>query len=151
MPKIHELVVNPHAPVRAYKRSNLEETRDFKNLAEFEAWFYEDYHGCSISAGRQAVNSQFLFTDVLVDTLEDAGKLRKERIARAEARERSGGGGGGNRRAQRVIVDGISYRSVWAAFQALNLGGVKECVKFRTELKAAGSGEYGGKKFTIEE
>lgn len=37
------------------------------------------------------------------------------------------------------MVNGTEFKSVWAAFQALNLGNSNACIKFRGQLKAEGS------------
>jgi hypothetical protein len=65
-------VVNPRAPVTAWPRTNFwlgtvvaDEFRIFRNLAEFKEWYREKRHG------EARVNSRYLFTDVLVDTIGD--------------------------------------------------------------------------------
>lgn len=142
------LIVNPMAPVKVWKRDHLDETRDFNNLAEFEKWYWAPFHG-EIKRGLMGINTQFLFTDILLDRIEDAKRgasirMPKEPRAPGEKGEPRG-------RHQKVLVDGHVFNSVWAAFQALKLGGVKECVKFRSEVKRTGSGTYAGKLFKIEE
>lgn len=151
------LVVNPRAPVRAWKMENLDETRDFKNLAEFEAWYHPGHHGGLTSTGRISVRSQFLYTDVLLDRIDDLPAGRYRSPAQGRARDSSGGDlrpagkATAIRKRQGVVVDDVVYNSAWDAFQKLGLGGVKECVKFRTELKRNGTGTYGGKSFKIVE
>lgn len=132
-------VVNHRAPVTCYARANrigelAEETRRFSCLSEFMRWYTPRHHGVA------SVRAQYLFTDVLLETLTDPPPRPPpgEGRAPAAARTRSG-----------VEVDGEVYRSTWAAFQALNLGDERECVKFRTQLKKAGEGEFNGKRFKI--
>ena len=143
------LIVNPLAPVRAYKRENLDETRDFPNLAAFEAWYHPGHHG---AIQRGGFGSQIFYTDFLLDRLDDAG--RRHTVVRGDGTrgvERAGGERPRAGRHQKVEVNGIVYNSAWAAFQKLDLGDAKECVKFRTQLKAAGSGIYRGRQFKIVE
>lgn len=69
-------IVNRLAPVKAWCRGDLDgATRDFKDMSEFERWYSPKLHG---PAG---VNSQYLFTDVLVDVLSDpAGYRSRPRV-----------------------------------------------------------------------
>lgn len=147
------LIVNPLAPVRVYKREDIDgEVRDFRNLDEFEAWYHPGHHGHL--NGAIGVKTQFLYTDVLLDRIDDPRRGPKvSTVPRGKdaGQERGDAVVVRSGHHQKVRVDGNIYNSTWDAFQKLGLGGVKECVKFRTQLKAAGSGEYGGKKFTIEE
>ncbi len=150
------LIVNPLAKVRVYKRvigpwrkeaADEQETRDFRNLREFDEWWRPNFHGeVSRKDGTGfEVNSQFLFTDILLDRIEDAP-------ARGNIRSLTGKVSSGPRKHQQVEVGGSTYNSTWAAFQALGIGGVKECVKFRAELKKAMSltYTYGGKNYEFK-
>lgn len=144
------LVVNERAPVTAWQKYDLDKTRVFNNLAAFLDWYREDLHGDL--KGR--INTQFLFTDVLVNSLRDpprgGGYIRQRRIGEDKETARPARTHG---RHQKVEVDGVVYNSTWDAFQKLGLGGVKECVRFRGELKSnpLGEREFGGRKFKIIE
>lgn len=130
------LIVNERAPVTAWPRTNFRlgrvvatETRKFKNLAEFKLWYREAQHG------EVWPNSQFLFTDILVDSIAD----RDMRVAAKSA-------AGPTR--SRVEVDGVPHGSVFKAFEALGLP-IKDHGPFRARLKRAGQLEYAGKKFRV--
>lgn len=136
------LIVNPRAPVRAYLYEKEDTVRDFRNLAEFENFYRPTVHGRIIGQ----VNSQYLFTDVLLEfTLEDAkskvivGEDGKRKIITPGAGKPRAGGGTSK---SRVELDGKEYRSVWQAFQELAIGNVAECVKFRGVLKSSGEATY---------
>lgn len=138
-------IVNEKAPVTVWSRemfhlgkvvlSEEEGTRKFRNLAEFRAWYWPPSHG------ETGVNSQYLFTDVLVDHIKDASRS----ITRKSAGT-SGKGGGTTR--SRVTVDGVPFGSVFKAFEALGLP-IKDHGPFRAKLKKAGKLEYAGKKFEV--
>lgn len=134
------LVVNERAPVTAWEKYDLDKTRKFKNLSDFLGWYREDLHGDL--KGR--VNSQFLYTDVLVNTLRDPPRGYRRGAIPVEAETakllRMPG-------RTRVEVDGVQYNSTWDAFQKLGLGGVKECVRFRRNLKERGEAKYKGRNF----
>lgn len=118
------LIINDGAPVRAYRMNHEEETRNFRNLREFDDWWRPNYHG---GDGKGRVNSQFLYTDVLLDRIDDppAGRRRAPGTR---------GGGAGPRKRQQVEVRAIRYNSVYKAFEALGLS-IPAHTKFRSELK----------------
>lgn len=128
------LIVNERAPVRVYKKYHLEETREFKNMAEFKAWYVPGAHGL-VPGG---INSQYLFTDILLEWIGNA------RVARRGGRGIGGlvqGDGttarvprGGGTARSRVDVDGTEHGSVYRAFEALGLP-IPAHAKFRAELK----------------
>ena len=120
--------MNRRAPVRAYVRSDLHKTRDFKNMDEFEDWYRPSHHGDH----NKCVNAQYLFTDLLVDSIADAPRGREPKVkgdAPRAPRPVS--------TKSRVIVDGVEHASVYAAFVALGLP-IPKHGKFRKELKMSG-------------
>lgn len=137
------LIVNRRAPVRAWTCDALDVTRDFANMDEFENWYRPSHHGDA----NKRVNSQYLFTDVLLDDVSDppshkaAKGTTKARAVRAPPTNTK----------SRVMVDGVEYASVFKAFEALGLP-VPKHGKFRKDLKIAGAlpFEHDGKthKFT---
>lgn len=117
------LIVNDGAPVRAYLMYKEDQTRNFRNLKEFDDWWRPNFHG---GDGKGRVNSQFLYTDVLLDRIDDppVGKMRAPRAD----------GTGAPRVHQQVEVGGARYNSVYRAFEALSLS-IPAHTKFRAELK----------------
>lgn len=83
-----------------------------------------------------------LLAVVLEKKTQEAKEEPKEKVSSAEAR-RAGIVKSWNdpvtrvKRSTRnaVIVNGTHYRSCWEAWQALQLGTVNECIKFRGQLK----------------
>lgn len=78
-------VVNPRAPVRCYSRGERvgelsEERREFPNLQSFLAFYVPRHHGVA------SVISTFLYTDVLLERLDDAPPGGSD-YSRAEPRQ----------------------------------------------------------------
>ena len=124
------LVVNERAPVRAYRKYDEGgSTRDFKDLAAFEAWLSPRHHGVV------GVNSQFLFTDVLLEQTSDPPDLARGRHVGVVGQSSPGyRPPGGPRKNHRVDVDGVVHGSVYKAFEKLGLP-IDAHVKFRNLLK----------------
>lgn len=133
------LIVNRRAPVRAWLIGDLDKTRDFKNMDEFEDWYRPSFHG---DASKKVV-SQYLFTDVPLESISDPprGGSSAPKVAKP------GSLSSGPVRS-RVVVDGKEYGSVYKAFVGLALP-IKAHGKFRADLKRSGSlaFEWGGKKY----
>ena len=136
------LIVNRKAPVTAWLRPDFKETRTFKNMSDFEDWYRPAFHGDAY----RLVNSQYLFTDVPLESIDDppkivptALKIKAPRVVGERPTPTK----------SRVTVDGVEYGSTWQAFQKLDLGDASACVKFRKELKIKGTlvFDHKGKKY----
>ena len=168
MAKINAAIANRAAPVEVWAFGRVGPQIAFDDFEDFEAWY-------SPKIGKfMHANAQETFTQIILD-----GYAPPQAPARPSAKAGTSApvepktAPRGRRKAAEeplgfvapadlpppapnakqtrngVTVDGISYKSAWAAFVALGLGGVNECVRFRKVLKQAGSlpFEHGGKTY----
>lgn len=137
----NHLIVNERAPVRAYLKDHEERTRDFPNLAAFKAWYVPKYHVLVPTP-----NTQYLFTDVLLECIDDPPRRGAARSPRTPGAPRAAGP-----RRSSVDVDGAPHASVYQAFVALGLP-VPAHGKFRAELKRAGEKTfaYAGREYKFK-